>query len=421
MKNFKNIIGYDHIKKELERLIDCINNKEKYEKMGVQIPNNLLLYGPAGVGKTLFASEFINSLNRNKYIIRKNKPDGEFVNDINEIIKTAIANQPSVVLLDDLDKFSNNDENHQNSDEFIVVQSFIDECKDKDVYFVATCNNLRTIPFTLLRSGRFSTKIEFNNPTLKDSTLIIEHYLSDKCVSKDIDYEEIARILDGGTCALLEDVMNEAGLIAGYSNKEIITMDDIVKASLRVIYDSPENFDNKTELQLKIASYHEAGHCVLAEVLEPGSVNLVSVANYYGNKGGLTSQTNNDNYWCSFDKMENRIKVLLGGKAATELALNVLDTGCSSDIDRAKRILERFQDDYGVNNFISVDERASDTNKSRIEMWQEIKINEYYREAKTILFNNKDKLEKIAKELIANKTIIRKDINKIMRGEYNND
>ena len=119
--------------------------------------------------------------------------------------------------------------------------------------------------------------------------------------------------------------------------------------------------------------------------------------------------------------MENRIKVLLGGKAATELALNVLDTGCSSDIDRAKRILERFQDDYGVNNFISVDERASDTNKSRIEMWQEIKINEYYREAKTILFNNKDKLEKIAKELIANKTIIRKDINKIMRGEYNND
>lgn len=421
MKNFKNIIGYDHIKKELERLIDCINNKEKYEKMGVQIPNNLLLYGPAGVGKTLFASEFINSLNRNKYIIRKNKPDGEFVNDINEIIKTAIANQPSVVLLDDLDKFSNNDENHQNSDEFIVVQSIIDDCKDKDVYFVATCNNLRTIPFTLLRSGRFSTKIEFNNPTLKDSTLIIEHYLSDKCVSKDIDYEEIARILDGGTCALLEDVMNEAGLIAGYSNKEIITMDDIVKASLRVIYDSPENFDNKTELQLKIASYHEAGHCVLAEVLEPGSVNLVSVANYYGNKGGLTSQTNNDNYWCSFDKMENRIKVLLGGKAATELALNVLDTGCSSDIDRAKRILERFQDDYGVNNFISVDERASDTNKSRIEMWQEIKINEYYREAKTILFNNKDKLEKIAKELIANKTIIRKDINKIMRGEYNND
>ena len=421
MENFKNIIGYEHIKMELERLIDVINNKEKYKKLGVNIPKNLLLHGPAGVGKTLFAMEFINSLNRSKYIIRKNKPDGEFVNEINETIKTAISNQPSVVLLDDMDRYSNNDDKHQNSDEFIVIQSFIDECKDKDVFFVATCNNVRTLPYSLLRSGRFSSKIEFNNPSLKDSTLIIEHYLSDKCISKDVDYEEIARILDGGTCALLESVMNEAGLIAGFNNKDIITMDDIIKASLRVLYDAPKNFDNKTELQLKIASYHEAGHCVVAEILEPGSVNLVSVANYYGNKGGLTSQTNNDDYWFSFEKMENKIKTLLAGKAASELVFNSIDTGASSDIERAKRIIARFQDEYGLNNFINLDDFPSEATKSRFEIWKEIKINEYYREAKTILFNNKDKLDKIAKELINNKTIIRKDINKIMKGELYND
>lgn len=417
MNYFNNIIGYEHVKKELNVLIDILNNKEKYKKLGVKIPKNLMLSGPAGVGKTLFANTFINSLNRNKYIIRKNKPDGDFVNDINETIKTAISNQPSVVLLDDLDKFSNNDEGHQNSDEFIVVQSFIDECKDKDVYFVATCNNLRTLPHSLLRSGRFSSKIEFNNPTLKDSILIIEHYLSDKNVSKDVDYEEIARILEGGTCALLEAVMNEAGLIAGFNNKDIITMDDIIKASLRVIYDAPENIDNKTELQLKIAAYHEAAHTVVAEVLEPGSVNLVSVANYYGNKGGLTSQTNDDNYWCSYTKMENRVKVLLAGKAATELIFNSIDTGASSDISRARRILARFLDDYGVDNFSSCDNYSADAIKARFEIWEDIKLSDYYREAKTILFNNKDKLDKIAKELINNKTIIRKDINKIMRGE----
>ena len=87
MNHFEEIIGYDHVKKELERIIDCINNQEKYEKIGVKMPKNLLLYGPPGIGKTTIAKGFINSLNRNKYIIRKNKPDGEFVNDINEIIK----------------------------------------------------------------------------------------------------------------------------------------------------------------------------------------------------------------------------------------------------------------------------------------------------------------------------------------------
>ena len=416
MNHFEEIIGYDHVKKELERIIDCINNQEKYEKIGVKMPKNLLLYGPPGIGKTTIAKGFINSLNRNKYIIRKNKPDGEFVNDINEIIKEAINHQPAVVLLDDLDKFSNNDDRHKNSDEFIVVQSFIDECKDKDVYFIATANNLRAMPQSLLRSGRFSNKIELENPSLKDATLIIKHYLSDKCVAEDIDYEYVARILEGGTCALLEDVMNEAGLIAGFNNKNVITLDDITKAALRVIYDAPECGFNKTEMQLKIAAFHEAGHAVVAEVLEPGSVNLISIANYFGKKGGLTSQSSNDDYWWDFNKMQNRIRVLLAGKAATELSLNIIDTGTVSDINRAKIILVRFQDEYGVDNFSIANESSADSIKARYELWQNIKLNDYYRDAKSILFNNKDKLVTLAKILIEKKVICRKEINEIMKG-----
>ena len=176
MKHFENIIGYEHIKFELERIIDCINNKEKYEKLGVKIPKNILFFGMPGVGKTLFAKSFINSLNRNKYIIRKNKPDGEFVNEINKVITEAMSNTPSVVLLDDLDKFSNNDDDHQNSDEFVVVQTLIDECKDKDVYFIATANEINDMPESLIRPGRFANKIGFESPTLKDATLIIKHY-----------------------------------------------------------------------------------------------------------------------------------------------------------------------------------------------------------------------------------------------------
>ena len=414
MKHFENIIGYEHIKYELEKIIDCINNKDKYEKLGVKIPKNLFLYGPAGVGKTLFAKNFINSLNRNKYILRKNKPDGEFVNEINKVITEAMSNTPSVVLLDDLDKFSNNDETHRNSDEFIVIQSFMDQCNDKDVYFVATANSIRDMPQSLLRAGRFSTRIEFENPTLNDAKLIIEHYLKDKCVDKNVDYEEIARILEGGTCALLEDVINEAGLIAGFNDKEIIEMDDIIKASLRVIYDAPENFDDKTKVQLETAAYHEAGHALAAELLEPGSVNLVSIANYFGGKGGLTSQTNDENYWCDFNKMANRVYVLLAGKAATDVIFNKYDVGCASDLGRARRLLSRFYEDFGIADFRETRRESGPKALDCKDEWVAKQMMEYYEKTKELLYNNKEKLVKLANYLISNKIIIRKDIKQIL-------
>ncbi len=414
MGHFDNIIGYEHIKIELERLIDCINNKEKYEELGVKIPKNLLLYGEPGLGKTLFAKAFINALNRNKYVIRKNKPDGEFVNDLNRIITDAMNNAPSVVLLDDIDKFSNNDDDHRNSDEFVVVQTFIDDCKDKDVFFIATANDLRDMPNSLLRAGRFSNQIEFECPTISDSTTIIKHYLSDKCVSDDVDYEEIARILEGRSCAVLESIMNEAGLYAGFNNQKVITMNDIIKALLRLIYDAPENIGDKTALQLEIASYHEAGHALVSELLEPGSVNLVTVANYFGNKGGITSQTNNSDYWCDFTKMENRVVVLLAGKAAIDVMFNRVDVGCESDINRATRIVDRFYQDYGICDFKYVYRESGNASRDNKDGWISQRLVGYYNRAKKLIFDNLDSLKKIAEGLKKNKTLIRSELQELL-------
>ena len=419
MEYFKNIIGYEHIKKELNRIIDCINNKEKYEKLGVKIPKNLLIYGNPGVGKTTFSKAFLEALNRNKYIIRKDKPDGEFVNHINKTINEAINHQPAVILLDDIDKFSNNDDDHKNSDEFVVVQSFIDDCKDKDIYFIATANSLRAMPRSLLREGRFDTKIEIENPTEQDSALIIEYYLRNKRVSNDINYLEIARILSCRTCATLETIINEAGLYAGFNNKDIIEKEDILEGCLRVLYDSPKNDSQRSKLQLEIASYHEAGHALVSEILEPNSVNLVTVENYFGNTGGITSSTKNEDYWYDIRFMENRIMVLLAGKAAIEVAFNKVDVGVSSDVDRACEVLLRMHEDYYVENFNHVvinRTYAANEETSGSGKWMILRLQDYYKKSKEIVFDNKDKLEIIAKELIEKHILLQSDMERIIRG-----
>ena len=414
MENFKEIIGYKHVKDELNRIIDCINNRNKYEKLGVKIPKNLLLYGVPGVGKTLFANAFINALNRNKYIIRKDMPNGKFVEFIKNTVKEAINNQPAVVLLDDIDKFSNNDEGHRNSDEFIVVQSLIDDCKDKDVYFIATANSLRDMPDSLLRVGRFDCKIEVESPSSYDAAKIVEHYLEGKKVDKDINYGEIAKLLDGGSCALLETIINEAGLYAGYDNNEIIRRKDIIRACLRVIYNAPESNDEISQERLEVVAYHEAGHALISEILEPHSVNLLTIENYYSDKGGLTSSTQNDNYWYNIKYMENRIIVLLGGKAATELQFNRLDVGASRDIDRADNIINRICNQYCANNFRTYGRDYSNTSKELGEEWTAQKLQEYYNKARDILFNNKDKLDKLARVLMDKKVLLQDDISKIL-------
>ena len=415
MENFENIIGYNYIKKELNRIIDCINNREKYEKLGIKIPKNLILYGVPGVGKTLFANAFINSLNRKKYVIRKNMPDGKFVEYLKNQVTDAMNNEPAVVLLDDIDKFSNNDDEHTNSDEFIVIQSLIDDCKNKDVYFIATANRLREMPDSLLRAGRFDTRIKIKEPTLKDASEIIKHYLKDKKVDKDINYLEIAKLLDGGSCALLETIINEAGLYAGYNDDELIRKDDIVKACLRVIYDAPLSDDEIQPERLEVVAYHEAGHALVSEILEPGSVNLLTIDNYFSNKGGITSSTMNDNYWYNIGYMENRITVLLAGKAATELIFNRLDVGASSDLDRASDILMRFCNDYYANDFSIFSRDHSNDNKIKGENWISLKLKEFYNKAKSILFDNKDKLISLSNELKIKKVLLQDDINKIIK------
>ena len=168
---FENIIGYDEIKLTLKRVIDILNNEDKYKELGCQIPNGLLLYGKPGIGKSTIANEFKLCIPRKTFVIRKSKSNGDFMDYISSVFKKAIDNQPALIILDDLDKFA--ERIKYNAEEYVAVQTQMDEVKGKDVFIVATANDIRYFPESLLRSGRFDIKIHLETPNEKDSLKII--------------------------------------------------------------------------------------------------------------------------------------------------------------------------------------------------------------------------------------------------------
>ena len=152
MSEFDRIIGYEAIKKELEQISDVLRNPEEYKKLGVKAPRGLMLYGEPGVGKSLMASALIEASGLKAFTCRKDRPDGEFVNRITATFEAARKEAPSIVFLDDMDKFANGDEDHPDAEEYVTVQSCIDESRDKGVFVLATVNDICCLPRSLRRS-----------------------------------------------------------------------------------------------------------------------------------------------------------------------------------------------------------------------------------------------------------------------------
>ncbi|MBQ8196890.1 MAG: AAA family ATPase [Clostridia bacterium] len=406
-KTFEPVIGYKSIKNEMIKICDIMRNSEFYSKLGVSVPNGLLLSGEPGLGKTLMANCFIKASGRTAFVCRKDKPDGDFVNHIKSTFDEAVKNAPSIVFLDDMDKFANGDEYHKNSEEFVTVQSCIDDSKNKEVFVLATINDEDAIPISLLRAGRFDNRIEVNSPKGEDAEKIVEHYIKKKNFVSDVDVKTITKLLNGASCAELETVINQAGVYAGFNRKEKIEMDDIVRACLRIIHNAPEREQAHSPEVLKAVAYHEAGHAVIAEVLEPGSVNFVSVRSHGGSTGGFTNYYQPEEYWIKEQYMENRVTVILGGKAATETVFGETDVGANKDLHRAFDIVERFVDDYCSNGFDRWLQGREYSNGAveRRDMQMAIEMENFYKKAKKILIDNREFLDKLATALI-NKDVL---------------
>lgn len=430
MNTFDKIIGYSAIKNELRQISDILNNNDVYANLGVSAPKGLLLYGIPGVGKSLMASAVIEESGRRVFTCRKNQPDGDFVKIIKETFEKAAENTPSVVFLDDMDKFANGDARHPDTEEYVTVQSCIDEVKSKNVFVLATANNIRCLPHSLLRAGRFDRKIEVNAPRGEDAEEIVAHYLKTKKLADNVDTRTISRILNGRSCAELETVINEAGLYAGFERAEEITMEHITEACMRTIFGVPagddedfddaeneENYESRLSDSDKLLSqiiYHETGHAVVSEVLCPESVTLVSAHNRGGTGDGFTSFYNDLSYAPLYWN-KSRIVGALGGIAAIEQKYGIFDAGCDDDLNFAFDKTSHLVVNNCICGFHLHQNRFEDSQRLWSEQEQAVsaEVEKYYRKAKEIISLNMDFFEKMASALAKKRLLSAVDIKQI--------
>ena len=412
---FDKVIGYHDEKLELARILDTILNESKYAKIGVKTPRNILLHGEAGIGKSLLANEFAKATGKKIYVIRKDKPDGDFVNFIKETFKDAAEND-GIILIEDLCKFANGGRTNRDAEEYVCVQSCMDETRDK-VFVIATVNDIHKLPDSLVRSGRFDKVINMKYPAGKFAAAIVAHFLKDKNVDESVSSEEISRIMDGHSCAELEQVVNDAGVYAIYEGRSKISRNDLIRSAMRIIFNAPESSVECKEEDLRRLAVHEAGHCIATEILEPGSVNLVSINRYNGNIGGITSYSNNESYFFSAKYMEYRVISLLAGKAATEIVYSDTDIGCNSDMHRAYDIVERFVDNYCNFGFDKFERHnSSPTLLEKKETFMHSELDRFYKMAKQLIIENRPFFDEIVRQLMDNKTIASEDIKNIKKG-----
>ena len=414
MNAFNNVIGYETIKNELFQICDMLHNRKIYEGLGAKIPHGVLLHGDPGLGKTLMAKCFIEESGIAAFTVRRNRGNDDFISNITDTFAKAKENAPAIVFLDDMDKFANEDDSHRDAEEYVAVQSGIDEVKNCDVFVLATANDIDKLPDSLIRTGRFDRRIAMHRPSDDDAALIIKHYLSDKKVSDEVNMEDLAKMMSYSSCAELETILNEAAINAAYQRKEMIETEDLVKAVLRMQYNAPDemsetSYDDKRKLAL-----HEAGHLVVSEILMPGSVGLASIRPTARNPvGGFI-------HCCKpSSRRPHQVLVSLAGKAAVELYYaETVASGCWHDIRSA---LDDIRDGLSRNcthGFGMVDAsghfgEASEAMNTRTEAVVQVELEKYMLKARDILLKNRAFLEAVTEALCEKGTLLYSEIREL--------
>ncbi len=444
---FKDVAGADEEKHELEEIVDFLKNPKKYSDIGARIPKGVLLMGPPGTGKTLLARAVAGEAGCPFFSISGSDFVEMFVgvgaSRVRDLFEQAKKNSPSIIFIDEIDAVGRHrgaglggghDEREQTLNQLLVE---MDGFTGKDNVIVIAATNRRDIlDPALLRPGRFDRQIVVGYPDIEGREAILKVHTKNKPLAPDVDLSTIAKTTVGFTGADLENLVNEASLLAARRNKKAITMDEISEATIKVVAGPEKKSHHKTEKENRLTAYHEAGHAVCTYYCEhQDKVQQVSIIPR-GMAGGYTmSLPEVDKSFVTKKEMEEDIITLLGGRAAEYLILDDISTGASNDIERATATARNMVTKYGFSEKLGPMVYGSDHNevflgkeigssrdyseKVAADIDSEVRtlIETGYAASIDILKAHIDQLHLLAKYLLIHEKIDRDDFEKLMSGQ----
>ena len=357
---FKDVAGADEEKEELTELVEFLKAPEEFSKLGARIPKGVLLVGPPGTGKTLLARAVAGEANAPFFSISGSDFVEMYVgvgaSRVRDLFKEAKKSQPSIIFIDEIDAVGRHrgagmggghDEREQTLNQLLVEMDGFGA--NDGVIVIAATNRPDILDPALLRPGRFDRQVTVGYPDVKGREEILQVHAKNKPLAPDVDLHQIAATTVGFTGADLENLLNEAALLAAKRKKLAITMDEIEEATMKVVVGSEKKSRKISEKDKKITAYHEAGHAISSYYLEnQDPVTHISIVPR-GMAAGFTLYTpEKDNAHMLKSRMLDDIVSLLGGRVAEQIIFNDISTGASNDIQRASEISRNMITKYGM-------------------------------------------------------------------------
>ena len=448
-KTFKDVAGLKEEKEEVQELIDFLKNPKKFTKMGARIPKGVLLVGPPGTGKTLLAKAVAGEAKVPFFYISGSDFVELFVgvgaSRVRDMFKQAKQTAPCLIFIDEIDAVGRergtglgggHDEREQTLNQLLSEMDGFGE--NEGIIIIAATNRPDVLDPALLRPGRFDRQVTVGRPDVKEREEILKVHAKNKILAPNVKLKFIAQRTPGYSGADLENLLNEAALLAVRRNKDAISMDEIDEASDRVLMGPAKTSRKVSDYEKKIVAYHEAGHAVSGIVLPNGEeVHKITIIPR-GVAGGYTQMLPKEERTLVYTKkeLEEQIITLLSGRASEETYMKEISTGASDDFKRATKIARSMVTEYGMSSlgpmqfehrsesvFLGRDYNQTKNFSDQVALLidQEVKkiIDECYKEAKRIVSTEKKLIDLLANELIEKETITKEEIEKLV--EENSD
>ena len=436
---FKDVAGLKEEKEEVKELIDFLKNPKKFQKLGARIPKGVLLYGPPGTGKTLLARAVAGEANVPFYYISGSDFVELFVgvgaSRVRDMFQQAKRTAPCLIFIDEIDAVGRqrgsgigggHDEREQTLNQLLTEMDGFGE--NEGIIIIAATNRPDVLDPALLRPGRFDRQVTVNLPDVKGREEILKVHARNKVLADGVNIEALAKRTPGYSGADLENLLNEAALLAVRRNKEAITMSEIDEASDRVLMGPAKSSKTRSENDRKLVAYHESGHAVVGIKLKGANdVQKVTIIPR-GSAGGYNMMIPSEEKICSTktDLLE-QITGLLAGRVAEEVVFGEITTGAENDFSKATKIARAMVTEYGMSDLgpMQLEQQEGsvflgrDYNKSRNfsnEVAHEIDtemrkiIDECYKKATKIIKDNRDLLELLATTLLEYETLTKEQI-----------